>query len=209
MTRPRVLLADDHTLLLHAFRLLLEPRFEVVGAVEDGEALLEAAAALSPDVVVTDVSMPRLDGIDACRLLRERCPGARVVFLTVAEEPEVAAAAFSAGASAFILKSSTATLLVQAIEAALAGRLYLTPRIAGGDVDALPLQARGSPLDRLSAREREVVLLLAEGLAMKQVASRLGIATRTVAFHKYRAMRALSVRSGAALFRLVDRSGRA
>jgi DNA-binding NarL/FixJ family response regulator len=208
MTRPRVLLADDHVLLLEAFRRLLEPEFDVVDAVSDGAQLVEAAVRLTPDVIVTDVSMPRMGGFEAARRLRELLPAARIVFLTVNEDAQLAAEAFRFGASGWVLKSSTATELVQAVRAALRRRRYLTPLIAGGDIDALPLPASGATSsERLTPREREVLHLLAEGKAMKEVAAVLGITPRTVAFHKYRMMESLGIRSSAELVRFAVRSG--
>jgi DNA-binding NarL/FixJ family response regulator len=208
MTRPRVLLADDHVLLLEAFRRLLEPEFDVVGSVSDGAQLVEAAVRLRPDVVVTDVSMPRMGGLEAARRLRDVLPSARVVFLTVNEDAQLAAEAFRFGASGWVLKSSTATELVQAVRAALRRRRYLTPLVAGGDIDGLPPPASGAPSsDQLTPREREVLHLLAEGKAMKEVAAVLGITPRTVAYHKYRMMESLGIRSSAELVRFAVRSG--
>jgi len=198
--RARVLLADDHVLLLEAFRRMLEPAVEVVGAVADGAALVEQALALEPDLVVADVSMPRMNGLEAARRLRGELPRTRVVFLTVDEDPQMAAEAFALGASGYLLKSSTATELHQAIRAVLAGRRYLSKRLAGGDPDALPAAASADrPLEQLTLRERDVLKLLAEGLSMKQIGAELGIATRTVAFHKYRMMESLGVRTSAEL----------
>ena len=198
--RPRVLLADDHVLLLEAFRRMLEPEVAVVGAVADGAALVEQALALEPDLVVADVSMPRMNGLEAARRLRGELPRTRVVFLTVNEDPQLAAEAFALGASGYLLKSSTATELTDAIQAVLAGRRYLSQRLAGGDPEALPAAASAErPLEQLTLRERDVLKLLAEGLSMKQIGAQLGIAARTVAFHKYRMMETLGVRSSAEL----------
>ena len=198
--RATILLADDHVLLLEAFRRMLEPKFEVVGTAADGAALVEEALRLEPDLVVADVSMPRMNGLEAARRLRGELPGTRVVFLTVNEDPQMAAEAFALGASGYLLKSSTALELDQAIRAVLAGRRYLSKRIAGGNPGALPASATSSnPLERLTLRERDVLKLLAEGLSMKQVGGELGIATRTVAFHKYRMMETLGLRSSAEL----------
>jgi len=198
--RARVLLADDHVLLLEAFRRMLEPEVEVVGAVADGAALVEQALALEPDLVVADVSMPRMNGLEAARRLRGELPGTRVVFLTVNEDPQMAAEAFALGASGYLLKSSTATELHEAIRAVLAGRRYLSKRLAGGDPDVLPAAASADrPLEQLTLRERDVLKLLAEGLTMKEIGAQLGIATRTVAFHKYRMMESLGLRTSAEL----------
>src|SRR5262245_32990867 len=198
--RARVLLADDHVLLLEAFRRMLEPAVEVVGAVKDGAALVEQALALEPDLVVADVSMPRMNGLEAARRLRGELPRTRVVFLTVNEDPQMAAEAFALGASGYLLKSSTATELHEAIRAVLSGRRYLSQRLAGGDPEALPAAACADrPLEQLTLRERDVLKLLAEGLTMKQIGAELGIAARTVAFHKYRMMETLGVHTSAEL----------
>jgi len=207
MAKPRVLLADDHVMLLEAFRRLLEPEFDVIGSVSDGSQLVDAAVRLSPDVIVSDVSMPRMGGLEAARRLRETLPSARIVFLTVNEDAQLAAEAFRLGASGWVLKASTATELVEAVRAALKRRRYLTPLIARGDIDELPQPVAGeASAEQLTPREREVLQLLAEGKAMKEVAAVLGITTRTVAFHKYRMMESLGIRSSAELVRFAVRS---
>lgn len=198
--RATILLADDHVLLLEAFRRMLEPAYDVVGTVTDGAALVEQALRLEPDLVVADVSMPRMNGLEAARRLRGELPRTRVVFLTVNEDPQMAAEAFALGASGYVLKSSTALELDQAIRAALGGRHYLSKRIAGGDAALLPAAATPSrSVERLTRRERDVLKLLAEGRSMKQVGAELGIAARTVAFHKYRMMETLGLGSSAEL----------
>jgi len=150
--------------------------------------------------VVADISMPRMNGLEAARRLRGELPGTRVVFLTVNEDPQMAAEAFALGASGYLLKSSTATELHAAIRSVLAGRRYLSKRLAGGDPDALPAAATADrPLEQLTLRERDVLKLLAEGMTMKQIGAELGIATRTVAFHKYRMMESLGLRTSAEL----------
>ena len=200
MAKPRILLADDHGLLLEAFQRLLEPEFDVVGSVEDGAQLVDVAERLRPDVVVTDVSMPRMGGLEAARRLRDSVPETHLVFLTVNEDPHMAAEAFRLGASGWVLKASTATELVGAVRAALEERLYLTPLVAGGDIDALPPPSVATNrVELLTPREREVVQLLAQGRSMKQVAADLGITARTVAFHKYRAMKSLAIETSAEL----------
>jgi len=206
MPKPRILLGDDHGLLLEAFGRLLEPEATVVGKATDGRALVRAALELQPDVVVVDVSMPELNGLEACRQIRQALPATRLIVLTAHEDAALAAEAFRAGASGFVVKSSAAAELSQAIRDALAGRRYLTPRIADGDMRALPADApAGSPVDRLSTREREVLQLVAEGRAMKEIGARLGITTRTVAFHKYRLMEKLGVHSTAELVQIAAR----
>lgn len=198
--KPRILLADDHVLLLEAFQRLLERDFDVVGAVTDGSILVEEAVRLHPDVVVTDVSMPRMGGFEAVRRLRDVAPAVRVVFLTVNEDPRMVADAFQIGAYAWVLKASPAEELRQAVRATMAGRRYLSTGVLGGYIDRLPEpQVARMGAEGLTPREREVLQLLAEGRPMKQVADVLGIATRTVAFHKYRIMANLGVKSSAEL----------
>ncbi len=200
MRRPRVLLADDHRLLREAFVKLLEPDCDVVGAVTDGRALLEAAPKLRPDVVVVDIAMPLLNGLDAARQLKRSMPSVKVIFLTVSEDPELAAEAFRAGGSAFLLKNSAASELLQAIADVMQGRSYVTPLATRDMVDNLlrrPESAKGAR--ELSPRQREVLQLLAEGHTMKEIASILKITARTVAFHKYSMMEDLGITSSAAL----------
>ena len=200
MKRPRILLADDHQLLREAFGKLLEPDFEVVGAVADGRALLAAAPGLKPDVVLLDVAMPLLNGLDAARQLKRALPDVKIIFLTMSEDPDVAAEAFRVGASGYLLKNSAASELSQAIHEVFHGRSYVTPLATRGMVDSF-LHESGSPKTstELSPRQREVLQLLAEGRTMKEVARILKISARTVAFHKYGMMKELGVRSTAAL----------
>jgi DNA-binding NarL/FixJ family response regulator len=198
--RPRVLLADDHRLLREAFVKLLEPDFDVVGAVTDGRALLEAAPKLRPDVVVLDIAMPLLNGLDAARQLKRLMPAVKVIFLTVNEDPDLAAEAFRAGGSAFLLKNSAASELLQAIQDVVQGRSYVTPLATRDMVDNL-LRRPESAKGELSLRQREVLQLLAEGRTMKEIASILKITPRTVAFHKYSMMKELGIKSSAELVR--------
>ena len=203
MMRPRVLLADDHRLLREAFAQFLEPCCEVVGSVADGRALLAAAAELRPDIVVLDVAMPLLNGLDAGRQLRRSMPDVRLIFLTVSEDPDVAAEAFQVGASGYLLKNSAASELLQAIQEVAQGRSYVTPLATRGLVANLlhpPQPARKTA--ELSPRQREVLQLLAEGHTMKEIARILKITPRTVAFHKYSIMEALGVKSSAQLVQL-------
>jgi DNA-binding NarL/FixJ family response regulator len=198
--RPRVLLADDHTMLLDAFRRLLEPQCEVVGTACDGHALLELAAGTRPDVIVLDISMPRLNGMDACAQLRRKMPGIRFVFLTVNEDPDLAAEAMRLGASGYLLKNSASGELFTAIERALAGKTYVTPLVSKGVPLGVFLRRATKPAtEKLTARQREVLQLLAEGSAMKEVADLLQVSTRTVAFHKYTIMEHLGVKTNAEL----------
>jgi len=198
--RPRVLLADDHTMLLDAFRRLLEPECEVVGTASDGRALVELATKTNPDVVVLDISMPRLNGMEAAAHLRRKLPEVKVVFLTVNEDPDVAAEAIRQGASAFLLKSSASGELISAIEMALAGKTYITPLITKGKPLRFFLSDSGKPApDKLTARQREVLQLLAEGRSMKEAGDVLKLTPRTVAFHKYTMMETLGLKTGAEL----------
>jgi DNA-binding NarL/FixJ family response regulator len=194
--RPRVLLADDHRLLREAFVKLLEPECDVVGAVADGRALLEAAPKLQPDVVVLDIAMPQLNGLDAERQLKRSMPRVKVIFLTVSEDPELAAEAFRAGGSAFVLKNSAASELRQAIQDVSQGRSYVTPLVTRDMLETLlrqPESAKGA--HELSPRQREVLRLLAEGRTMKEIAHILKITARTVAFHKYSMMEELGIKT--------------
>ena len=200
MKRPRVLLADDHRLLREAFVKLLEPDCDVVGAVADGRALLEAAAKLRPDVVVLDVAMPQLNGLDAARQLKRSMPEVKVVFLTVSEDPDLAAEAFRVGGSAFVLKNSAASELLQAIRDVSQGRSYVTPLATRDMVDTLLRRPESTKATHeLSLRQREVLQLLAEGRTMKEIADVLKITARTVAFHKYSMMQDLGIKTTAEL----------
>jgi DNA-binding NarL/FixJ family response regulator len=200
MNRPRVLLADDHRLLREAFAQVLEPSCEVVGSVADGRALLAAAPEARPDVVVLDIAMPLLNGLDAARQLKHLMPEVKVVFLTMNEDPDLAAEAFQAGASGFVLKNSAAAELVQAIQEVVRGRSYVTPLATRGLMDRLaqgPEPAKKTAA--LSLRQREVLQLLAEGHTMKEIARILEITPRTVAFHKYAMMEELGIKTNAEL----------
>jgi DNA-binding NarL/FixJ family response regulator len=200
MKRPRVLLADDHRLLREAFAQLLESGCDVVGAVADGRALLAAAPELRPDVVVLDIAMPLLNGLDAARQLKRLMPEVKVIFLTVSEDPDLAAEAFRAGASGYLLKNSAASELIQAIQEVVQGRSYVTPLATHGLVENFlhELELAKKP-GGLSPRRREVLQLLAEGHTMKEIARLLKITTRTVAFHKYSMMKELGIESSAEL----------
>lgn len=200
MTRPRVLLADDHRLLREAFAQLLQAECEVVGSVGDGRAVLAEAPRLRPDVVVLDVAMPLLNGLDTARQLARVLPDARVIFLTMSEDPDIAAEAFRAGAAGFLLKNSAASELLQAIREVVQGRSYITPLATQGLVGSLLNPApRAVKTTDLSARQREVLQLLAEGHTMKEIARLLKITPRTVAFHKYTMMEQLGAASNAEL----------
>ena len=199
MIRPRVLLADDHTLLLEAFRKLLADDCDVVGMVGDGRALVAEATKLKPDVVVVDVAMPLLNGVDAARQIKQTLPETRIVFLTMNEDPDLAAEAFRAGASGYLLKRSAASELLTAIREVVQRRSYVTPLVTEGLVGSMMLGDSHGAGSNLTARQREVIQLLAEGHSMKEIAGILNIAPRTVAFHKYRIMDQLHLKTTAEL----------
>jgi len=199
MPGPRVLLADDHNLLLGAFAKLLSDECEIVGSVSDGRALLEAAERLKPDIIVLDVAMPLLNGLDAGRQIKQARKSVKLVYVTMSEDADVAAEAFRAGASAYLLKRSAASELLVAIREVMKGRSYVTPLVTEGMVGSFMQAAERKPSHELTPRQREVLQLLAEGHSMKQVAALLNVTARTVAFHKYRMMEQLNVRSNAEL----------
>ena len=199
MRPPRVLLADDHALLVGAFAKLLAGECEVVGQVNDGRSLLAATEKLMPDVVVLDISMPLLNGLEAGRQIKQQFRNVKLVYVTMNEDPDLAAEAFRAGASGYLLKRSAASELTMAIREVMLGRSYITPLVATGLVGALMHGDDPKTSDVLTARQREVLQLLAEGHSMKQVAGVLNLTPRTIAFHKYRMMEQLKVKSTAEL----------
>ncbi|MGE3776746.1 MAG: response regulator, partial [Pirellulaceae bacterium] len=180
LQRPRVILADDHRMLREAFAQILEPKCEVIDSVGDGRSLLASAAARKPDVVVLDIAMPHLNGLEAGRELKRTMPEIKIIYLTINEDPDVAAEAVRGGAACYLLKNSAASELLQAIDEAMWGRSYITPLVAKGLVTALarrPDVPQGPTLS--SARQREVLQLLAEGHTMKEIARILKITPRT------------------------------
>lgn len=207
MACPRVMLADDHTMLVEAFRKLLEPQFEVVGTVSDGRALVEIAPQLKPEVIVVDVAMPLMNGLEAGLRLKQLMPAVKLIFLTMNEDPDLAIEAIRSGASGYLLKNSAASELIHAIQMALKEKSYVTPQIARGMqkafVKGLRPKARAKSL---TPRQREVVQLLAEGKSMKEVADVLNVTPRTVAFHKYRIMEELSLKTTADLIQFAIKS---
>lgn len=207
--RPRVLLADDHLIVAEALKSLLAQEFDLVGVVEDGRALVEAAGKLRPDVIVTDVTMPHLNGIDALIQLRQSGDRVPVVFLTMHRDVSFARRALDAGASGFVLKHSAPAELLSALRAALEGKTYLTPQLAAEVLEALkqgPAQA-GDPIASITARQREVLQLLAEGHPAKEIAAKLSISSRTVEFHKYQMMETLGLRTNAELIHFAIKHG--
>ena len=203
--RPRVLLADDHAMLLGAFEKLLSPECDIVGRVADGRALLAAAEALKPDVVVLDISMPILNGLEAGRQIKQMLTNVRLVFVTMNEDPDLSAEAFRAGASAYLLKGSDPSELITALREVMQGRSYVTPLVAGGLMGSLMNAGRKTPSEELTSRQREILQLLAEGQSMKEIAGVLDLTPRTVAFHKYRMMKQLNVKSTAELIQFAVR----
>ncbi len=200
MLKPRILIADDHTLIVEAFRKLLEPQYNVVATVSDGRALLDIAGKVQPDVMVIDIGMPLLNGLAAGQQLKRLMPRVKLVYVTMNEDPDVAAEALDAGASAYLLKSSAAAELLKGIHEALKGGSYVTPKIRRGlDEAFIRRPIRRAIPKQLTARQMEVLQLLAEGHSMKQVAAVLGCTPRTVAFHKYRIMEVIGAKSNAEL----------
>jgi len=201
------MLADDHTLLIEAYRKLLEHNFDVVGGVTNGRELLESAPVLKPDVVLLDIGMPLLNGLDAGRQLKAKNPGIKLVFLTMNEDPDLAVEAMRSGASGYLLKICAASELFLAIQTAVRGRFYVTPQIARGMQEAFvrdpePKRCR----ETVTPRKREVLQLLAEGKSMKQAADVLHVSARTIAFHKYQMMQELGLKSTAGLIQYAIRS---
>lgn len=208
MKRARVLIADDHRLMAEGLKRLLDPEFELVGLVEDGRALVEAAARLKPDVIVADITMPQLNGLAAIPLLKKDNPAARILVITMHRETAYARRALEAGASGFVLKSSAPDELITAIHAVLAGRTFVTPEVANelSEADGRARPASGEAA-ALTPRQREVLQLLAAGKTAKEIAALLGVSTRTVEFHKYKMMETLGLRTGAELVRYAFEHG--
>jgi len=207
--RPRVLIADDHLLVGEALKSLLAPEFDLVGIVEDGRALLEAAGTLRPDVIVADVTMPELNGIDALVQLRQGGNRVPVVFLTMHRDVAFARRALEAGAAGFVLKHSASVELIAALHAALEGKTYLTPQLAGEVMESMRLGPAqlSDPVASLTPRQREVLQLLAEGRSAKEIAASLSISGRTVEFHKYQMMEALGLHGSAELIHFAIKHG--
>lgn len=201
MTRPRILLADDHTLVLEGLRKILEDDFDVIDTVEDGRALVEAAQRLEPDVIVLDISMPMLNGIEAARQIKKVMPDSKLVFLTMHADPTYATEAFQAGASGFLLKRSAASELSQAIHAVLKNQFYVTPVIAKDLLSPLVQTSPHAPPKgvTLTPRQREVLQLVAEGKSTKEIATILNISIKTVEFHKSHIMKQLDLHTTAEL----------
>jgi DNA-binding NarL/FixJ family response regulator len=200
MRKPRILLADDHALVLEGFRRILEGHYELVGTVGDGRALLEAAKTMQPDIVILDISMPLLNGIDAAAQLKKICPKAKIIIVTMHADTDYVRSAFEAGASAYVLKRSAVDELEQAIRAVLEGHSYITPLITKELVDVF-LATGSEKSGGLTPRQREVLQHLAEGRTAKEIANLLNITSRTVEFHKVQIMDHLNLRTTADLIK--------
>lgn len=209
MNRPRVLLADDHLLVAEALKSLLADEFELVGAAQDGFEMVKAAEALRPDVIVADITMPNLNGIDALSQLRKVSPETRVVFLTMHSDVAYARRALESGAVGYVLKHSAPSELILAVKAALQGRTFITPTLAGDVLESMrrePVRT-ADPVGELTPRQREILQLLAEGCSAKQIAGKLEISHRTVEFHKYQMMESLRIRTNAELVHFAVKHG--
>ncbi len=208
--KPRLLMADDHSIMLAGLRKLVEGTCEVVGAVEDGRALVEAAEQLRPDLILVDISMPLLNGMDAARQIKKSVPDAKLIFLTMHASPVFATEALQAGASGYLLKQSAASELPHAIKTVLKGQTYLTPTITRPILDSIvnqkPTELRKSLMD-LTPRQREVLQLLAEGKSPKDIAVLLNVSVKTVEFHKTRLMEQLDLHTTLALAKFAIAEG--
>jgi DNA-binding NarL/FixJ family response regulator len=209
MKRTRVLLADDHKIILNGLKSLLESEFELVGKVEDGRALVSAAEKLRPDVIVVDISMPLLNGIEAVRQIKKVDPQVKVIFLTMHPDVTYAIRAFEVGASGYVLKHSASSELLTAIHEAIKGRTYVTPMIAGELVQSYKGGSHHQPDEeqQLTQRQREILQLLAEGSSVKEIAEILKISPRTVEFHKYSLMSKLKLKTNSALVQYAIKHG--
>jgi DNA-binding NarL/FixJ family response regulator len=205
MPKPRIIIADDHTLLVEAFEKLLAPECDVVSKVADGRALLVAVREHKPDIVILDLAMPLLNGLDAARQIKQMDPSIRLIFVTMNEDPDMAAEAFRAGGAAYLLKRSAGSELLTAIREAMKHRSYITPLVTEGMLGSLMHASTESGARQLTTRQREVLQLLAEGKSMKEVAAILNVTPRTVAFHKYRMMEQLKIKTTAELIQYAIR----
>jgi RNA polymerase sigma factor (sigma-70 family) len=205
-SRPRILIADDHALFLEALKCFLEKTYVVTGTVMDGRSLVTEAIRLKPDVIIVDVGMPLLNGLDAARRIREQCPDVRIVFLTMQEDANLAAAAIDLGHAAFVLKHSAATELVTAIEQVWRGKSYISPKLRS--TDWVEQRARVKQFSKaLTPRQRDIVQLFAEGYSLKEIAARLNLSPKTVEFHKHQIMSEFNVKSNAGLVLFAIKKG--
>ncbi len=209
MAKPTIILADDHTIVLEGLQSLLQGEFEVIATAQNGRELIEKAQQCRPNVIVVDIAMPSLNGIDAVRYIRKEGSKAKIVFLTMHRDPMYAKEALDAGASGFVLKHSAAAELVTAIREALRNNTYISPAIAGDVMRSYKEEPDGkdSPIRRLTMRQREILQLLAEGKSAKEIAFALKVSTRTVEFHKYNMMQQLEINTNAELVRFAIKHG--
>jgi DNA-binding NarL/FixJ family response regulator len=201
MKHTRVLLADDHPLTLEGLRAFLEPHLEIAGTVSDGRTLVDAALALKPDLIILDITMPLLNGIDAAIHIRKTLPAVKLLFVTMHANPTYLEAALSAGATGYVLKSAAREELLDAIRSVMDGRIYVSPNLSSEHLERFTDPSRAAATLRLSAREREILQLIAEGRAAKEIAYVLNISIKTVAFHRENIKRKLGLRSTAELTR--------
>jgi DNA-binding NarL/FixJ family response regulator len=207
MDRPTLLLADDHTMFSQGLQSLLEDEFDLVGAVGEGQALVEAAVRLKPDVIVVDISMPVMNGFDAVRELNKQGVLAKIIFLTMHADDRLLAEAFRCGAAGYVLKQSAGEELIFCIRQVLAGHKYVTPMIASEWAEDVSKRTQGTQKLTLTPRQREVLQLVIEGCTMKEIATRLGISTRTAETHKYEMMEGLGVETTAELIQYAVKLG--
>jgi DNA-binding NarL/FixJ family response regulator len=209
VTRPRVLLADDHRMVSEGLKSLLADEFELVGMVEDGRAMVAAAKKLHPDVIVSDITMPHLNGIDAMARLKKDNPDIKVVLLSMHQSAAYARRALKAGALGFVLKHSAPAELIMAIRAALKGKTFISPALAGEVLQSVPKgqTATTEISESITPRQREILQLLAEGQSAKEIAAALAISARTVEFHKYQIMEAHDLHSSAELVHFAIKHG--
>jgi DNA-binding NarL/FixJ family response regulator len=205
MERTRILIADDHRLVAEAFKSMLEPEYQVVGVVTDGKSLIRTALETKPDIVLLDLGMPVLNGLDAGQELKKLLPRIKLIILTMNEDPEVASKALQHWASSYLLKKSASIELDQAISEVLRGRSYVTPAMAQKLMDEFIRDPHPTRAKELTLRQRQVLQLLAEGNSMKEAAAVLNIAVRTIAFHKYRIMEEFGLKTNADLVRFAIR----
>jgi len=200
MKRARVILADDHTMVVEALKNIVETEFDVVGTFQDGKALIDAAPALKPDVIVLDIGMPRMNGLLAGELLKQSIPHVKLVYMTMNRYSDLAVEAFQLGASGYLLKTSALSELVHAIREALLGKTYITPLLTDITQGSTAQELRQQKLrPELTFRQKEILQMLAEGRTMKEIAFRLELSPRTIAFHKYKMMTQLELKSSAEL----------